>query len=143
MGLRTRRKAMKWIQGFAAWAHVAKDNAAASQEDRNYARGVDFYIRSLGSNQMDPEERGGAWPIETLDGMQDANFLVNDVLHNGLQPSGDYRSVLRRAHIKRMDQERDFLAPKLVEDDGLRPISFMSRQAEEPLADPHDADDTR
>jgi len=106
MGLFERRKALKWTHALGEWARVAQDNRAASDDDRQYARGVNFYVRSLDSHDVDPEERTTDWTVQVLDGMQDANFLVNDVVRKGATSSTDFRAALRAAHIRRLDEEQ-------------------------------------
>ena len=106
MGLFARRKALKWTHELGEWARVAKDNRAATDDDREYARGVSFYVRSLDSHDADPEERSTQWTVQVLDGMQDANFLVNDVVRKGAPTSTDFRAALHSAHIRRLAEER-------------------------------------
>jgi hypothetical protein len=106
MGLFARRKALKWTHELGEWARAAKDNRAASEDDRQYARGVSFYVRSLATHDVDPEERTTEWTVQVLDGMQDANFLVNDVLRKGARASTDFRAALRSAHVRRLAEEQ-------------------------------------
>jgi hypothetical protein len=106
MGVFARRKALKWAHELGEWARLAKINPAASDDDRQYARGVNFYVRSLDSHDADPDERTTEWTLHVLDGMQDANFLVNDVVRKGAKPSTDFRAALRSAHIRRLAEEQ-------------------------------------
>jgi len=106
MGLFARRKALKWTHALGEWARVAKDNRAATDDDRQYARGVNFYVRSLDTHDVEPEERSTEWTVQVLDGMQDANYLVNDVVRKGASASTDFRAALRSAHMKRLAEEQ-------------------------------------